>query len=86
MHCFSRNLNLALIRELGRPGILTLDADSGAPSYAVLTGLTRDSATLRAAGTEQKVTLVALAARWQGSFATLWQAPPGYTGRPAARR
>ena len=81
LHCFSRNLTLALIRELGRPGILTLDADSGAPSYAVLTGLTRDSATLRAAGTEQKVTLVALAARWQGSFATLWQAPPGYTGR-----
>ncbi len=82
LHCFSRNLSLALIRELGRPGILTLDADSGAPSYAVLTGLTRGSATLRAAGTEQKVTLVALAARWQGSFATLWRAPPGYTGRP----
>jgi general secretion pathway protein A len=81
LHCFSKNLSLSLIRELGRPGILTLDADSGAPSYAVLTGLTRDSATLRAAGTEQKVTLVALAARWQGSFATLWLAPPGYTGR-----
>jgi general secretion pathway protein A len=82
LHCFSKNLSLALIRELGRPGILTLDADSGAPSYAVLTGLTRESATLHAGGTEQKVTLAALAARWQGSFATLWQAPPGYTGRP----
>ena len=81
LHCFSRNLSLALIRELGRPGIVTLDADSGSPSYAVLTGLTRDSATLRAAGTEQTVTLAALAARWQGDFATLWRAPPGYTGR-----
>ncbi|HXD40493.1 MAG TPA: AAA family ATPase [Ramlibacter sp.] len=78
LNCFSKNLNLALIRELGRPGILTLDAGSGAPSYAVLTGLTRDSATLRAAGTEQTVTLAALAARWQGDFATLWRAPPGY--------
>ncbi len=46
--------------------------------------MTRDSATLRAAGTEQKVTLAALAARWQGGFATLWQAPPGYTSRLAA--
>ena len=82
LHCFSRNLSLAVIRELGRPGILALDVDRGTPSYAILTGLTRDTATLRAAGTEQKVTLVALAARWQGSFSTLWQAPPGYTGRP----
>jgi len=81
LNCFSRNLNLALIRELGRPGILTLDAASGAPSYVVLTGLTRDSATLRAAGTEQTVTLGALAARWQGDFATLWRAPPGYAAR-----
>lgn len=85
LHCFSsKNLSLALIRELERPGILTLDAATGSPSYAVLTGLTRDSATLRAAGTEQKVTLAALAARWQGGFATLWQAPPGYSGRLAA--
>ncbi len=82
LYCFSsKNLSLALIRELERPGILTLDAATGTPSYALLTGLTRDTATLRAAGTEQKVTLAALAARWQGGFATLWQAPPGYTGR-----
>jgi general secretion pathway protein A len=83
LHCFSKNLTLASIRELGRPGILTLDSESGAPSYAVLTALTRDSATLRAAGSEQTVTLGALAARWHGDFATLWRAPPGYTGRIA---
>ncbi|HWI79667.1 MAG TPA: AAA family ATPase [Ramlibacter sp.] len=81
VHCFSRNLTLASIRALGRPGILTLDAQNGSPRYAVLTALTHDSATLRAAGTEQTVTLTALAARWQGEFATLWRAPPGYTGR-----
>ena len=81
LYCFSKNLNLATIRELSRPGILVLDAGSGNPSYALLTALTRDTATLRAAGTEQTVTLAALAARWQGDFATLWRAPPGYTGR-----
>jgi len=80
VQCFSRTLGLPVIRELGRPGILTLDADSGAPRYALLTGLTRDSATLQAGGTEQTVTLAALAQRWQGGFATLWRVPPGYSG------
>jgi general secretion pathway protein A len=84
LQCFSRNLSLAVIRELGRPGILTLDAATGAPSYALLTGLSRDSATLRAAGTEQTVTLAALAARWQGDFSTLWRTPPGYNGQSAS--
>jgi general secretion pathway protein A len=84
LHCFSKNLTLAAIRELGRPGILTLDAQGGSPRYAVLAALTHDSATLRAAGTEQTVTLPALAARWHGEFATLWRAPPGYAGRVAA--
>ena len=84
LQCFSKNLSLALIRELGRPGIVTLDVATGAPTYALLTALGRDSATLRAGGTEQKVTLAALAARWQGEFSTLWRAPPGYDTRTAA--
>lgn len=81
LHCFSRTLGLPVIRELGRPGILTLDAGTGSPRYALLTGLTRDTATLQAGGTEQTVTLTALAQRWQGGFATLWRSPPGYSGR-----
>jgi general secretion pathway protein A len=81
LQCFTKTLNLALIRELGRPGIVTLDAKQGTPRYALLTNLTRGTATLRAAGTEQTVTLDALAARWQGEFATLWKAPPGYSPR-----
>ena len=80
--CFSRNVSLPLIRQLGRPGIVTLDAQSGQPSYAILTSLTSQTATLRAAGTEQTVTLAALAERWQGDFATLWRAPDGYRERP----
>lgn len=82
VRCFSKNLNLALIRQLGRPGIVTLDAATGQPSYAILTGLTDQTATLRAAGTEQTVTLAALAQRWQGDFGTLWRAPDGYRDRP----
>ena len=81
VQCFRKPISLALIRQLSRPGILTLDAQSGKPSYALLTALTADSATLRAGEGEQTVTLPALAARWRGDFATLWRAPPGYTGR-----
>ena len=81
VHCFRKPISLALIRQLSRPGIVTLDAQSGKPSYALLTALTADSATLRAGDGAQTVTLPALAARWRGDFATLWRAPPGYTGR-----
>jgi general secretion pathway protein A len=81
VECFTRPLTLALIRQLARPGAVTLDAATGKPSYAVLTGLTDTSATLSAAGTEQTVTLSALAQRWNGDFATLWRAPEGYKGR-----
>lgn len=80
--CFQKNLSLALIRQLGRPGILTLDAETGQPSYAILVSLSDQAATLQAAGTEQTVTLAALAQRWQGDFATLWRAPEGYRDRP----
>jgi general secretion pathway protein A len=81
VQCFSRPLTLALIRQLARPGIVTLDAGSGRPSYALLTALTADSATLRAGDGEQTVTLAALAARWRGEFATLWRSPPHYSAR-----
>ena len=81
VQCFSRQLPLPLIRQLGRPGIVTLDAASGRPSYAMLVAVGDNSVTLRAAGTEQTVTLAALAERWQGDFGTLWRAPEGYRGR-----
>ncbi|HEX7890224.1 MAG TPA: AAA family ATPase [Ramlibacter sp.] len=81
VQCFSRTMSLALIRQLARPGIVTLDARTGQPSYAVLTRLTDSSATLQAAGTEQTVTLAAFAERWQGDFATLWRVPEGYRER-----
>ena len=80
VRCFSGNTSLALISQLGRPGIVTLDSQSGAPSYALLTALTGDSATLRAGRTEQTVTRAALAARWRGDFSTLWRSPAGYSG------
>lgn len=86
VHCFSGKMSLSLIRQLARPGIVTLDAASGAPSYALLTGLGANSATLRAGDSVQTVTLAALASRWQGDFATLWRAPEGYESRLGPRQ
>jgi general secretion pathway protein A len=77
--CFkSSNGGLALIRQLDRPGLLTLHDDSGRPLYVVLVGLDERSATLRLGGQNVTVSLVSLASLWQGDFATYWRAPAGY--------
>ena len=82
VQCFrSPSSNLALIRQLDRPGILMLHDANDRPVYALLTGLTEQSATLRVAGVSQTISLVSLARLWRGDFATLWRSPPGYTGR-----
>jgi general secretion pathway protein A len=80
VHCFrTASSTLALIRQLGRPGILVLRDADGTAAYAVLAGLTDRTATLRLNGVSQTVSLAMLATLWQGDFATLWRAPPGYT-------
>jgi len=85
VYCFrDAGSNLALIRLLGRPGILTLYNEQGQAVRWLLIGLGRESAELRAPGGEvQTVSLASLVAVWRGEFATLWQAPPDY--RPNAR-
>ena len=80
--CFKSSSSLALIRQLGRPGILTLrpldDKSDDKPGFALLTGLTPQTATLRMQGVSQTVSLDSLAKTWRGEFATYWKAPAGY--------
>ena len=84
LQCYrTTKLNLPLLRQLARPGILTLQLDDGSARYAVLVGLTDQTATVRVGDRLLTVGLSALALRWRGEFATLWQPPPGYN--PAAR-
>jgi general secretion pathway protein A len=78
VQCFKSSSTLALIRQLGRPGILTLQTDNDKPLYAVLVALSSQAATLRMGGATQTVSLVSLAQWWRGEFATLWRAPEGY--------
>jgi general secretion pathway protein A len=80
VRCYSTgNVSLLLIRQLGRPGILSLYPDRGAPVYAQITGLGGQTATLRLAGQSVTVSLVELGRVWHGDFATYWRPPPGYT-------
>jgi general secretion pathway protein A len=80
VQCYrSASSTLALIRQIARPGILTLYDDENRPFFALLTGLTEDSATLRMGGTQHRVALLSLAGLWRGEFATFWRTPPGYS-------
>lgn len=74
-------MSTPLLRQLDRPGILTLQTEQGPPRYAVLVGLNGPSATLAWGGQTHHVHLVALANAWRGEFATLWQPPPGFGDR-----
>ena len=77
--CFrSGSGGLALIRQLDRPGLLTLRDEAGRPVHALVVALDERSATLRMGGQSVAVALVSLANLWQGDFATYWPAPGGY--------
>ena len=79
LHCYrTSGLSLPLLRQLGRPGILTLQAASGQPVYALLIGLNDQTATLQIAGQRHKVRRVTLGQWWRGDFATYWRRPPAY--------
>lgn len=82
--CFrSGGFTPAVLRQLGRPGIVTLQDDANRPVHALLTGLNTNTVTLRMGGSSQTVTLDSFAALWRGDYAALWRAPPGYVGGDA---
>ena len=86
MQCYrTTQLNLPLLRQLARPGIVTLQLDGNAATsrYAVLVDMGEQTAILQMGGTRHTVSLSALARHWRGEFATFWSTPDGYN--PAAR-
>ena len=81
VQCFnaaSGSISWPLLRQLGRPGWITLQSTGAAPVYAVLVGLADDSATLQIDQQLHRVPLLALSSLWRGDFSTYWQLPPGY--------
>ncbi len=79
LQCFRvSGLSLPQLRQLGRPGLLTLQADNAVPVYALLVGLTEQTATLQIGSQQHGVRLASLGQLWRGDFATFWQPPVGY--------
>ena len=76
VECYRKSpVSLSLIRQLDRPAILTLDASGERQVYALLTGLSLQTATLTIDSTTYRVAVTVLAQAWAGSFATLWRTP-----------
>ncbi len=76
MRCFKRTaFTLAEMRQLGRPGVITLQDDAGTPQAALVSALGDDRITLLLDGAPQTLTLAALAQVWRGDFSTYWRTP-----------
>lgn len=80
VRCFrDRASNLDRIRQLGRPGVLTLYDDRQQAHHVLLVALGKQEARLLVqGGAGLRVALASLAPLWRGEFATLWRAPSGY--------
>lgn len=75
LRCLQARGGVDDLRRLDRPAMLVLHDDPAVPTYALLTGLTDTSATLRIGGKAQVLGLDALAARFDGEYLTFWRAP-----------
>lgn len=78
LHCYRSNRGLALLLQLDRPALVTLQDEGGAAYPALLVGLTKAGATLRLVGAKQTISLPALARKLRGEFVTFWRAPQDY--------
>ena len=80
LQCFhSSSINLAAVRQLARPGIVTLHDANGAASSALLIGLGEERAVLRTDVSTQTLSLAAFGTAWRGDFGTYWRSPVGET-------
>ena len=81
LQCFrTARMSLHGLRQLDRPGILTLQLADG-PARALVTALDTDSVTLQVDTQRWRLGLDALSTVWRGDYATLWRTPPGTTDR-----
>lgn len=81
LQCFrTSRMTVNGLGQMDRPAVLTLYLPGQEARWGLLTAITADSATLRAADQTWQLPLPVLADIWRGEYATLWLQPPGHEG------
>lgn len=80
LRCYDRQEDLATLKSLNRPAILTLYDDNGREFFILITKLEGDLAEFHAAGETRILNVAALQNRWFGEYRLLWYPPAGYSG------
>lgn len=78
VRCFRGNASLTLLRDLGRPVLLTLRDAQDRPAWVLAGAIDDQGVALLQGGERQQVSLWTLAGLWRGEFMTLWRTPPGW--------
>lgn len=81
LQCYrTERLTLAGLKQLDRPGLITLTQPDG-PVSVLVTALSDQAATLSAGDRVWQLPLDRLETLWRGDFGTLWRLPPGQRTR-----
>ncbi len=82
LQCYRTDrMTLNGLRQLDRPGVMTLSQNGKRMGLALLTAINDNNATLQVGEQRWRMPLGALNDIWQGEYATLWRTPPGQTTR-----
>lgn len=79
LKCYSSLGNLHRLRNLNRPAVLKLSGSAGSVYYAVLSGLSEDSARMIVGAEMREVPLKDVETSWLGEYTLLWRPPPDFS-------
>lgn len=78
LQCLRQRGDIASLRSLARPAVLTVSDALGQPAYVALTALSGTDAVLAASAQTVRIHLAVLALQSHNDFTVLWKAPVGY--------
>lgn len=85
--CLRQRGDIARLRNLSRPAVLTVADEEGNPAYAAITRLKGTTAIITSEQADTEVSLAQLALQSHNDFTILWRTPEGYEGpvRPGSK-
>lgn len=88
MRCYAGHGGLSDLIQLNQPVLMRLSTSDGRDYSVTLSALDHQTATLIAAGIEQRVLVSDLANSWFGQYVAIWHAPQDFKGNifPNTRR